>query len=756
MSWFINWVTDIVLWICFGVKELAVVLISMMPIIELRGAIPVGTKLDLGIWMSFLLSFLGSSLVCIPLLLLLPWVFNWRIFKRVKDVFKRKADKVPQKWKALGIFVFAAIPLPGTGVWTSSAVAVVLGFKFWKAALLIIAGNLVSGLAVVGLTALIGAANLDILLMALFVAFVVILVIFLYKVFRPRGGNMTPNTKQRIEKDLGEAFKALGLAESLANVSVSTVDICDYQCNSAFAIAKELNRKPLDLAKEIAGKFASDIATCEAVAPAFLNFKVKDEALVTEAQKILKSGKLPLASTQMRTVFFDYGGANIAKELHVGHLRSPIVGEALKRVYEALGARTIADVYLGDWGLQNGLILAELELRKVIKNGEFTSPVTLDLLNEVYPAASKKKESDKKFKARADEITLLMQQKQAPWFDLWKQMRKISVEKIKENYDRLGCTFNFYNGESDAQPYVETVLDILKKNSLAYESDNCLIMDVAKDTDTGPMPPIILQKYNGGDLYATNDVATIYYRAKDFKPDEIIYMTDARQTLHFEQVFRCAKGGALLPDTTALTHIGYGTMNGKDGKPFKTRAGGTIKFEDVVNLVTKAAQKRLAENGKPETQELAEKIGIAALKFADLSNNVRKDYVFDLEKFTSFEGKTGPYILYTIARINSLIAKDTNKAPSGITISDTTRSIIIKTLKLADAYTVAAVNYTLNGIVDAAYTLAAEFNLFYANTKILTEPDEAKRQSYLALCSLVKTALTLAMNTLAIDVVEEM
>jgi len=756
MSWFVNWVTDIVLWACFGVKELAVVLISMVPIIELRGAIPVGIKLDLGTWASFGLSFLGSSLVCIPLLLLLPWVFNWRIFRRVRNVFKSKADKVPSKWKSFGIFLFAAIPLPGTGVWTSSAVAVVLGFKFWKAALLIIGGNLVSGLAVVGLTALLGPANLDILLMALFVAFVVLLVIFLFRVFKPKGGHVAPNIKQRIEIDLGRAFKALGFSEGLATVSVSTVDICDYQCNAAFALAKELNRKPFDLAKEIAGKFTSDVATCEAVAPAFLNFKVTDQALATEAQKVLQSGKLPLASTPKRTVFFDYGGANIAKELHVGHLRSPIVGEALKRVYEALGHKTFADVYLGDWGLQNGLILAELELRKIIKNGEFTSPITLDMLNEVYPAASKKKDTDKKFKARADEITLLMQQKQQPWFDLWKQIRAISVEKIRENYNRLGCSFNFYNGESDAQPYVETVLDMLKKKCLAYDSDNCLIMDVAKDTDTGPMPPIILQKYNGGDLYATNDVATVYYRAKDFKPDEIIYMTDARQTLHFEQVFRCAKGGGLLPETTTLTHIGYGTMNGKDGKPFKTRVGGTIKFEEVVDLVTEAAQKRLAENGKPETQGLAEKIGIAALKFADLSNNVRKDYVFDLEKFTSFEGKTGPYILYTIARINSLLAKDQNKKPSAVTISETTRGIITKTLKLADAYSVAAVNYTLNGIADAAYTLAAEFNLFYANTKILAEPDEVKRQGYLALCMLVKTALTLAMNTLAIDVVEEM
>ena len=564
------------------------------------------------------------------------------------------------------------------------------------------------------------------------------------------------NIKQRIEKDLAKAFKALGFSESLATVSVSTIDICDYQCNSAFALAKELKKNPLELAKEIAAKFKSDVATCEAVPPAFLNFKVTDKTLAAEAHMILKSGKLPFASAPARTMFFDYGGANIAKELHVGHLRSPIVGEALKRVFEALGHKTYADVYLGDWGLQNGLILAELELRNIIKDGNFASPITLDLLNEVYPAASKKKDSDAKFKARADEITLLMQQKKAPWFELWKQMRTISVAKIRENYDNLNCSFDFYNGESDAQPIVPVVLDILKKKGLAYENNNCLIMDVAKDSDTGPMPPIILQKHNGGDLYATNDVATIYYRARDFKPDEIVYVTDARQSLHFEQVFRCAKSGGLLPDTITLTHVGYGTMNGKDGKPFKTRAGGTIKFEEVTGMVTEAAQKRLTENGKTADARLAQKIGIAALKYADLSNNVRKDYVFDLEKFTSFEGKTGPYILYTIARINSLLGKSGYAKHSDVVVTEVTRNVLMKAIKLADSFSVAAANYTLNSIADASYALAAEFNLFYANTKILSESDEVVRGGYLALCNVVRTALRIAMNTLAIEVVEEM
>jgi arginyl-tRNA synthetase len=528
------------------------------------------------------------------------------------------------------------------------------------------------------------------------------------------------------------------------------MDICDYQCNAVFALAKERGCNPLELATQIAANFKSTVATCAAVAPAFLNFRVQNSTLENHAQEILKSGKLPTQTTPPRTVFFDYGGANIAKELHVGHLRSPIVGEALKRVFEALGHKTYADVYLGDWGLQNGLIMAELEQRGIIKDGTFTSILTLDLLNEVYPTASKKKDSDPTFKSRADEITLLMQQKRAPWFDLWKQMRAISVAKIRENYDRLGCTFDFYNGESDAQPFVDEVLKILKNKNLAYEHDNCLIMDVARDTDTGPMPPIMLQKGNGGDLYATNDVVTIYTRARDFDLDEIIYLADARQSLHFEQVFRCVKLGGLAPTTTTLTHIGYGTMNGKDGKPFKTRTGGTIKFEDVVNLVTEAAEKRLVENGKASAKHLAEKIGLAALKFADLSNNVRKDYVFDLEKFTAFEGKTGPYILYTIARINSIFAKSESKSAGNVIVTDATRNTIIKTIKLGDSYPAAAANYTLNGIVDAAFALAAEFNLFYAGHKILGDT------GHIALSKLVKIALEHAMNTLAIETVDEM
>jgi len=545
------------------------------------------------------------------------------------------------------------------------------------------------------------------------------------------------NIKLQIEKDFG------------APVSPSAVDICDYQCNAAFAIAKTEKRAPMDVAREIADKFKSRIATAEAVAPGFVNFKVNEAALETAAQEVLKTGKLPLAKLPAQTVFFDYGGPNIAKELHVGHLRPHIIGEALKRVFQSLGARTIADSFLGDWGLQIGLVIAELEA----SSGK--PETTLEMLNEVYPRASARSKTDLAFKARAEEITLRLQQQQQPYYDLWKKIREVSVAKIRENAAALSCTHDTMRGESYAQQYIPEVLEILKQNG-AYTSDNCLVMDVKEDTDTGPMPPILLQKSNGGELYSTSDVATIYYRFRDYRPDEFIYVNDARQELHMRQVFRCAKRGNLVAPGTRLTHVSFGTMNGKDGKPFKTRAGGTIRFEDIINLVTEAAQKRLAENGKAENPGLAQKIGIAALKFADLSNHVRKDYIFDLEKFTSFEGKTGPYILYTIARIKSLLAKSKDEKQSGTVVSGITRNLVMKVIKLADCYPAAAANYTLNGIADSAFALAAEFNLFYACTKILAEPDTRKRQGYLALCKIIKNALEFSMDTLAIDVVEEM
>ncbi|MCL2755672.1 MAG: arginine--tRNA ligase [Firmicutes bacterium] len=577
--------------------------------------------------------------------------------------------------------------------------------------------------------------------------------------------------REQIEKDLSATFKKLKFDYSLAQLSPSSIAGTDYQCNASFQIAKSAGLNPFDVATKIATEFKSTIAKCEAVRPAFLNFYINDSALKDMAENVLSNGKISLAKQEKRTIMFDYGAPNIGKELHVGHLRSPIIGEALKRVFATFGHKTISDNYLGDWGTPLGLIMAELELQGKIKSGILQCEVTLDLLNEVYPMASKRKTEDEKFKKKAEDITAKMQNFEQPYYRLWQQIREVSVTRIRENYDKLNCTFDTYNGESYAQPYVKVVLDILKKAGLVYVDKDCLMINVAeagehiplpqKDGEPQrfekPMPPVILQKGNGGDLYATSDVATIYYRYKDYKPDEYIYVVDERQSLHFTQLFRIVKKVNIVPVDTKLVHVGFGKILGQDGKPFKTRAGGTIRLEEIVNLVTDSAKKRLQENGKTNSIEVAEKIGLAALKFADLSNNVRKDYVFDIDKFTDFNGKTGPYLLYTVARINSILEKATtiNSIITG-EFDQTIRNIFINIIKISDAFTSATQNYTLNGIVDAVYNLAAEFNTFYGNTNILKEQDKDKQKFYLGICHLVKVCIEFTLDKLGIDTVQSM
>ena len=565
--------------------------------------------------------------------------------------------------------------------------------------------------------------------------------------------------KQQIERDLGMF------------VSPSSVTGVDYQCNACFALAKQLGKKPLDVANEVASKFKSDVATVSVSSPAFLNFTVKDEVL-------LRIKGVELQKQPKQKVFFDYGGANIAKELHVGHLRSPIVGEALKRVWEAFGHETVACTYLGDWGLQIGLVIAQCIDDKTVVNGKFVSEITLDLLNDIYPKASKRKDAEPQFKKNAEDITVRLQSLQEPYISLWREIRRVSVDKIRENYERLGCTFDFYNGESNAEPFVEVVLEGLKAAGLTYVDKDCLMIDVREEGEhvpipkktpdepqrfERPMPPVILKKGNGGDLYSTSDVATIYSRNKEHQPSEFVYVTDFRQEMHFTQVFRIVKKGGIVPKTTKMTHVGYGAMLGQDGKPFKTRAGGTIRLGEVIGLVTDAAKKRIEESGRGVDANVAEKVGLSALKFADLSNNVRRDYIFDIDKFTSFEGKTGPYMLYTVARINSVLEKsglDTNGrwsiAPTQCEITDEIRAIYMGVVRLGDAYVVAQQNYTLNGIVDAVYELAKAFNLFYASTNILKETNEETRNFYLGVCVLVRDSIGFALDTLAIETVEKM
>jgi len=394
--------------------------------------------------------------------------------------------------------------------------------------------------------------------------------------------------------------------------------------------------------------------------------------------------------------------------------------------------------------------------------------VTLDMLNEVYPRASKRKETDKKFYARAEEITANLQRMEEPYLTLWKGIRETSVARIRENYLRLNCTFDTYNGESHAQPYLDMVLDSMTMRGVTYMDAGCLMIDVRQEGEhvpipkktpdepqhyLRPMPPVILKKGNGGHLYLTSDLATMYYRNRDFKPDEFIHVVDARQGMHFIQLFRIAKKGGIIPAETKTVHVGIGTINGPDGKPFKTRAGGTVKLEEVMDTVVEFAKRKMVESGRAASDDVAERVGLSALKFADLSNNVRRDYIFDLEKFTDFNGKTGPYLLYTVARINSIFER---ADAADLKLGTENRAVLAAIMKLVDSYTIALTNYTLNALCDAVYDLAQEFNNFYATTNILRETDKTKRNSYLALCAVTKSAIEFALNTLAIDTVERM
>ena len=542
------------------------------------------------------------------------------------------------------------------------------------------------------------------------------------------------NIKQIIEQRLQQI-------EPTAPLSVS--DKADFQCNTAFALAKQRQQNPAMIASQLAEQWnqqASDLATVTTVG-GFMNFTLNDEQLAKIANFVIDNQRLPLPTQTPRTIFFDYGGANVAKELHIGHLRSPIIGEALKRVFQAFGHKTIAGSYLGDWGLQNGLVIASL-----IEQGIDCDDVTLQMLGEIYPAASKRKNTDPEFYERAATVTAKLQNFEEPYYSMWQKLRALSVKQVKKNYEKLNCTFDLYDGESSYQKNVNAVMQQLETKGLLEKSQGALIVNVATPEDQKPMPPVIVKKQNGGDLYATSDISAIYTRMQEYHPDQFVYVTDARQNLHFEQVFRVARLGGLVPETTTLTHVGYGTINGKDGKPFKTRDGGTIKLEDIMDTVANA------------TTEFA--VGLSAIKFADLINQVHKDYVFDLQKCISFEGKTGPYILYTIVRINAIFNKvgafKCNFANLAKYMTTPIRNVIMGVIKLTESYNVAINTLSLNAITEAIYNLANNFTTFYADQNIIHETDAEKKELYLSVAQLAKTALVIGLHTLAIDTVEKM
>lgn len=585
------------------------------------------------------------------------------------------------------------------------------------------------------------------------------------------------NILDEIKTSLSAVFAEMGYGTSDVIVTFSNRPaMCDVQCNSAFALAKKYGKAPNVIASEIVAhcdalKHAYDISVCGG----FINFTVKAEKLSLFANDIL-NGEIVEKNATSKKIIMDYGGANVAKELHVGHLRSPLIGESIKRLHMAFGDTVISDTHLGDWGLQMGLTIAQLKddgyLDGYFDVGE-NKPITLDILNEEYPKASLRKKTDADFYKKAEDFTLYLQQKKQPYYDVWKDIRAISVSQIEKDYAKLNCTFDRWYGESTCSPDVPTVIDIFKSKNLCRYSDGALVVDVAREGEhvplpkknpddpnepimyANPMPPAVIQKHNGGELYATTDLATIYERAKEH-PDAIIYCTDNRQETHFKQVFRCARMAGLVPDSTELVSVLFGTMNGTDGKPFKTRDGGTVKLSDVINLLTDKAKEKLDKNGLEYDEKLPLMIGVAAMKFGDLSNTVTKDYVFDLDRFASFEGKTGPYLQYTAVRIKSLIEKSDKIYGDIVIDSAEQKNIVMSISRLIESLKVCYKDHSLNALCESTYNLANAFSTFYNNTKILSEPDATKRASYLSLCRLVGKVLAFGLDILAIDIPDRM
>lgn len=562
------------------------------------------------------------------------------------------------------------------------------------------------------------------------------------------------------------AFAKCGYDEDLGQVGVSDrLDLCQFQCNGALAGAKQYKRSPMVIAKAVTEKITDrDIMRkIEVVPPGFINITVKDEFLADYVGQIRHDEYKGIPQAEKtETVVLDYGNPNVAKPLHVGHLRSAIIGEALKRIVRATGRRAVGDVHLGDWGLPMGLVLAEFEERYADDIPELTA----ELLNEIYPFASQKSKTDKTFLEKARAITAQLQKGHAGYTSTWRKMIAASVCDIKKTFQRLGVSFDYWYGESDSATYVPELLSIFSQKGLLVDSEGAKVTEVAYDTDKAPVPPVIIVKSNGSEGYATTDIAAIIQRQRDFKPDRIWYVVDFRQNLHFTQVFRAARKAELIPGDTELAHLCFGTVNGKDGKPFKTRDGGVIQLSELLDTAAACSYEKLKTADHADHMEeaakrdIAEKIGIAAVKFGDLINHYSKDSIFDIDKFTAAEGKTGVYLLYTVARINSVLRKSGSADPenfklNGVT-SDSERELLLKISNIGNAFTGAFNEKSPNILCENAYQTAVAFSKFYHENRILSEPDQRTRTSRLALCAVTKEILIRYLDTLAIETVEVM
>lgn len=588
-----------------------------------------------------------------------------------------------------------------------------------------------------------------------------------------------------ITDEVTKAFTECGYDAKYAKVTLSNrPDLCEYQCNGAMAAAKEYKKAPFMIADEVVEKLAANpiFAMAESVKPGFLNLKIDEAYLADYVAKMQEDeGRFGCEKTEApKTIMIDYGGPNVAKPLHVGHLRSAIIGESVKRIGKFMGHNVIGDVHLGDWGLQMGLIITELKLRRPelvyfddAYTGEYPeeAPFTISELEEIYPTASKKSKEDEAYKEAAMQATFELQHGKRGYQALLKHILNVSVTDLKRNYANLNVSFELWKGESDAQPYIPDMVQKMKDDGFAYISDGALVVDVKEETDTKEIPPCMILKSDGASLYNTTDLATMVWRMKDYNPDELIYVVDKRQELYFTQVFRCARKTGIVKPETELKFLGFGTMNGKDGRPFKTRDGGVMRLEYLISGINEEMLAKIQENQKTkenlgisteEAENTAKMVALAAIKYGDLSNQASKDYIFDIDRFTSFEGNTGPYILYTIVRIKSILnkyhglGKDESGAVIGAAHSKSEKDLMLELSKFNAVMESAFEETAPHKICSYIYDLANAFNSFYHGTKIMSEENETVQKSYIRLLELTKSVLETCIEVLGFSAPERM
>lgn len=586
-----------------------------------------------------------------------------------------------------------------------------------------------------------------------------------------------------VEQEIAAAFDKAGYDRALAKVTLSNrPDLCEYQCNGAMAGAKKYKKAPFMIAEDVLANLTDKtyIGEIEVVKPGFINIKLNEDAVAAYLNDMKKDENLGLEQAkEPKTIVIDYGGPNVAKPLHVGHLRSAVIGESVKRIARKAGHKVLGDIHLGDWGYQMGLIITELRKRQPdlpyfddAFEGEYPeeAPFTIGELEEIYPTASGKAKEDDAYREEALHATYLLQNGHRGYTAIWNHIMHISVADLKKNYANLNVEFDLWKGESDAQAYIPDMIDRLKKEGYAHIDDGALVIDVQEESDTKEIPPCMIQKSDGASLYGTTDLATLVQRTQDYHPDQVVYVVDKRQELHFIQVFRCARKTGLVKPETELSFLGFGTMNGKDGKPFKTRDGGVMRLEYLLDEINEEMLKKITENQKEkenldiseeEAKQTAKTVALAAVKYGDLSNQASKDYCFDIERFTSFEGNTGPYILYTIVRIKSILKKYTAKnslpdAPILGAHSASEKNLMLVLSRFNAMMENAYEEKAPHKICAYIYELANAFNGFYHETKILSEEDFKVQASYIGLLVLTKNILETCIDVLGFSAPDRM